>query len=284
MPHSKPLISIVIPTYEMKGRGVDFLKRCLDSIEKQRGLDLQQLEIVVSDQSSDEAIESFCELHSLPVFYHRTLTGRGIAAHNLNTAIQIAQGQYIKILFQDDILVEDHYLDVIVKTITEKRPACILTKALHTKNGKDYFNPIIPTNNPYLLFGNNTVSSPSVLTVAKETLTNIPFDERLKLLFDCDFYYQVFSQSNQIEVINTISIANGVWDGQTQFAISPEQFTKEVRYLNWKYPNANLMQLLPNYQQYFKKLHPDAPFPFALNIKANRFKEWWWTYSRRKKP
>jgi glycosyltransferase involved in cell wall biosynthesis len=32
---SLPLISIVIPTYEMKGQGVSFLKRCLDSLEKQ---------------------------------------------------------------------------------------------------------------------------------------------------------------------------------------------------------------------------------------------------------
>lgn len=283
MPHSKPQISIVIPTYEMKGHGVDFLKRCLDSIEKQRGLDLHQLEIVVSDQSSDKAIESFCKQHSLPIHYHRTLTGRGIAAHNLNTAIKIAQGQYIKILFQDDILVEEHHLYTIVKTITQKHPAYILTKALHTKNGKDFFNPIIPTNNRYLLFGNNTVSSPSVLTVAKETLHNIPFDERLKLLFDCDFYYQLFTQNKPIEVIDNISIANGVWDGQTQFSISTEQFTDEVRYLNWKYPNAKLSQLLPNYQDYFKNIHPDAPFPFDLNIKANIFKEWWWTYLRSKK-
>jgi hypothetical protein len=188
--------------------------------------------------------------------------------------IHISQGQYVKILFQDDLLVEDHYLSTIFKVITEKTPECILTKAVHTKDGENYYSPITPNNNPYFLFGNNTVSSPSVLTVARSTLKKIPFDEHLKLLFDCDFYYRLFQICQSIEVIEDISIANGIWDGQTQFAISPEQFTKEVRYLNWKYSQANLAALLPQYQEYFRNLHPDAPFPFREKIQLNILKKW----------
>jgi glycosyltransferase involved in cell wall biosynthesis len=63
MTHPQSLLSIVIPTYEMKGQGVNFLGRCLISIEKQKGLDPQKIEIVVSDQSKDQAIESFCQKH-----------------------------------------------------------------------------------------------------------------------------------------------------------------------------------------------------------------------------
>jgi glycosyltransferase involved in cell wall biosynthesis len=57
MPSSKPLVSIVIPTYEMKGQGVFFLERCLQSVYKQRDIGREQLEIVISDQSRDQAIE-----------------------------------------------------------------------------------------------------------------------------------------------------------------------------------------------------------------------------------
>ena len=280
MPLSKPLVSIVIPTYEMKGQGVFFLERCLQSIYKQRNIGREQLEIVISDQSRDQAIEQYCQNASSALHYHRTHTGLGVAAHNLNMGIHISQGQYVKILFQDDLLVEDRYLFTIFKAIAEKKPQCILTNAVHTKDGESYFNPITPKNNPYFLFGNNTVSSPSVLTVDRCTLEKIPFDEHLKLLFDCDFYYRLFQLCQSIEVIEDISIANGVWDGQTQFAISPEQFTKEVRYLNWKYPQANLVDLLPSYQRYFHNLHPDAPFPFNENIKGGTLNKWWWQYSR----
>jgi glycosyltransferase involved in cell wall biosynthesis len=275
MPLSKPLVSIVIPTYEMKGQGVFFLERCLQSIYKQRNIDAQQLEIVISDQSRDQAIEQYCQNASSALHYHRTHTGVGVAAHNLNMGIHISQGQYVKILFQDDLLVEDHYLSTIFKVITEKTPECILTKAVHTKDGENYYSPITPNNNPFFLFGNNTVSSPSVLTVARSTLKKIPFDEHLKLLFDCDFYYRLFQICQSIEVIEDISIANGIWDGQTQFAISPEQFTKEVRYLNWKYPKAQLTQLLPSYEQYFKSLYPKAPFPFDTNIQMGKLQRLW---------
>lgn len=285
MSYLTPLLSIAIPTYEMKGQGVVFLARCLASIDKQVEVDLKQIEVVVSDQSRDHAIASFCQENAgqcdFHLRYERTLTGRGIAAHNLNTAIKTAQGKYIKILFQDDLLVENHYLATIVKTIADNRPQCILTGATHTTDGIHFYNPITPTNNPYLLFGNNTISSPSVLTVAKDVFNHLTFDEHLKLLFDCDFYYQLFESCQVIDINDHIHIANGVWDGQTQFAISAKQFTGEVRYLNWKYPNAQLIQLLPSYQQYFKELHPGADFPFDANITPNRLQQYWWSLAAR---
>ena len=268
-----PLISIVIPTYEMKGQGVTFLKRCLDSIYKQTVTHPDEIEILVSDQSSDSAIEDFCisQKASFALRYHRTHTGRGIAAHNLNIGIQNALGRYIKILFQDDLLVEDDYLATVLDCLQKNRPQAILTCAVHTKDGIDFYNRITPKENSYFLFGNNTVSSPSVLTFEKSTFGNQPFDESLKLLFDCDFYHRLFQNGSSIQICDSVTVANGVWEGQTQFSISEKQFTKEVRYLNWKYPNTRLGTLLPSYKTYFENQHPDAPFPFNLNIKA----PWW---------
>jgi len=264
----------------MKGQGVTFLERCLASIEMQMGIDAKKIEVVISDQSHDQAIESFYQEHAsncaFDLRYHRTLTGRGIAAHNLNAAMKVAQGKYIKILFQDDMLVEKNYLATLFNTIVDKNPQCILTGATHTTDGINFYNPITPANNPYLLFGNNTISSPSVLTVAKTVLKHLAFDEHLKLLFDCDFYYQLFKACHDIKIIDNIHIANGVWEGQTQFAISPKQFTQEVRYLNWKYPKAQLTRLLPSYEHYFKGLHSSAPFPFDQNIDASIMKKSWW--------
>jgi glycosyltransferase involved in cell wall biosynthesis len=279
---SSPLISIVIPTYEMKGQGVSFLKRCLDSIEKQVEVYPEDIEVVISDQSNNDAIEQFCKTSTLPVQYYPTTTGRGIAAHNLNTGIARAKGQYIKILFQDDLLVEVNHLATIIETIKRTKTLCILTGATHTRDGIDFYNSISPQNNPYFLFGNNTVSSPSVLTVAKRIIDTIPFDENLKLLFDCDFYFQLFSQCNSVVILDTIFVANGVWDGQTQFAIGEKQFSKEVRYLNWKHPDAKLSNAISTYQQYFANLHPNAPFPFYTNIEPRWIERIWWALSKKK--
>jgi glycosyltransferase involved in cell wall biosynthesis len=279
---STPLISIVIPTYEMKGQGVFFLKRCLDSIEKQINIDPQAIEIVISDQSSNQAIAQFCQHHSFLVHYYRTDTGRGIAAHNLNQGIAKARGAYIKILFQDDLLVQDTYLATLLQMIQEQGAQCILSTATHTRDGKEFYDQMTPKENSYFLFGNNTVSSPSVLTVAKSVFEALSFDEHLKLLFDCDFYYRLFHTCQNIMIAPNISVANGIWEGQSQFSISAKQFTQEVRYLNWKYPSAQLPQAIVPYQQYFANLHPNAPFPFDTKIEPTGIEKIWWALTRKK--
>ena len=264
---TEPRISVVIPAYEMKGQGVAFLKRALTSIKKQRDINPQAIEIVVSDQSEDQEIEQFCKTTSQGVQYHRTPTRRGIAAHNLNTAVALATGEYIKILFQDDVLVEDHYLSTLLTIINTEKPDGMLTGALHTTDGESFTNPIAPKKNPYFLFGNNTASSPSVITLKREVAKALLFDESLKMLFDCDFYYRLFDQHFNILIAEQIHIANGIWEGQAQHQINFQQFTKEVRYLNWKYPQANMHLLLPAYRAEFYHLHPHAQLPFSENLR-----------------
>jgi glycosyltransferase involved in cell wall biosynthesis len=265
------LISIVIPTYEMKGEAVAFLGRCLDSIDCQKNILNSSVEIIISDQSNNEAIKLFCrdrqKITPFAIRHHKTTSGKGNAAHNLNTGISLASGKYIKILFQDDLLVGMDHLAILYQVILQNAPDCILTKATHTKDGIHFYDSITPTKNSYFLFGNNTISSPSVLTVSKNFLEKNLFDEKLKLLFDCEFYHRLFNASNKIEVCESIAIANGVWEGQTQFAISNEDFSREVRYLNQKYPNAHLQELLPEYKALFHAKHPQAPFPFSTLLK-----------------
>lgn len=263
---SSPLISIVIPTYEMKGQGAVFLERCLASITKQIDIDQGAIEIVVSDQSSDKVIEHLCDNHPNVIQYHRVNTGKGVAAHNLNSGIAQASGQFIKVLFQDDFLVEDDYLAQIMIAIRDDQPDVILSAATHTNNGVDFYNPLVPHDNPYFLFGNNTASSPSILTIKTEVAKVNLFDEQLLMLFDCDLYYRIFNQNLRINILESIHIANGVWEGQAQHRIDHQQFTKEVRYLNWKYPLAQMSSLLPAYEQVFRELHPNAVLPFSKDL------------------
>jgi len=266
---SLPLISVVIPTYEMKGRGLYFLKRCLTSLQKQINIPPGELEIIVSDQSTDKTIENYCKAFSKNLRYHRITSGHGNAAHNLNAGISQAKGQYVKILFQDDFLVEKNYLLTIINVIQKKQPEIILSAAVHAINDLDLYNPITPKPNPFFLFGKNTVSSPSVLTIKKDVVYHHNFDEHLLMLFDCDFYYRIFEKNLSISILKNIHIANGVWSGQTQNHINRNQFTKEVRYLNRKYPERLMNLKLVEYIRDFKKDHPNAQLPFSDVLEPN---------------
>jgi glycosyltransferase involved in cell wall biosynthesis len=266
---SLPLISVVIPTYQMKGQGLSFLKRCLTSLQMQINIPPGTLEIIISDQSTDKTIENFCKAFGNNLHYYRIATGCGNAAHNLNAGIFRAKGQYLKILFQDDFLVEKDHLSSIIDVIQKKQPEIILSAAVHAINNLDFYNPMVPKPNQFFLFGKNTVSSPSVLTIKRDVAEGNAFDEYLLMLFDCDFYYRIFKKNLDIIILKNIRIANGIWSGQTQNHINRSQFTKEVRYLNRKYPESHMKLKLVEYIRDFKRDHPNAQLPFSDVLEPN---------------
>ncbi|MDT8416132.1 MAG: glycosyltransferase family A protein, partial [Flavobacteriaceae bacterium] len=96
------LVSICIPTYN----GAAYLAEALESAI---GQTYPHLEIVVSDDASTddtlEIVESFKQKTQLPIrAFHHTPSGIGA---NWNHCMQKAQGEYIKFLFQDDVLMPD---------------------------------------------------------------------------------------------------------------------------------------------------------------------------------
>lgn len=95
----KPIVSVCIPTYN----GVEFLQETLDSVKRQT---YNNIELIVSDDNSkDETlvlVEQFKKEVSFPVFiYHHKQKGIGA---NWNNCIKNTNGEYIKFIFQDDIL------------------------------------------------------------------------------------------------------------------------------------------------------------------------------------
>ena len=97
-----PLVSICIPTYN----GADHLDACLQSALAQSVTDL---EIVVVDDASTDASPEVARRHALTderVRVHCNEARLGLAG-NWNRSVDLAQGQWIKFLFQDDVLEPD---------------------------------------------------------------------------------------------------------------------------------------------------------------------------------
>ena len=94
-----PLVSICIPTYN----GAKFIKEAMDSAIAQT---YANLEIIVSDDASKDGtlsiIESYKNKTLIPIHIYNH-NPEGIGA-NWNHSVSKAQGDYIKFLFQDDIL------------------------------------------------------------------------------------------------------------------------------------------------------------------------------------
>ncbi len=107
-------ISVCIPVYN----GEDYLKECLNSVINQSFRNFEV--IVVDDQSSDASFEIARKFEArddrVRVFQNETNLG---LANNWNHCIEISHGEWIKFVFQDDLI----QLDCLEKMIEFASPA-----------------------------------------------------------------------------------------------------------------------------------------------------------------
>ena len=103
MKQSKPLISIVVPVYNMER----YLERCIDSILVQ---DYTNLELILVDDGSVDDSLAICQRYSCTdprvKVLHQENQGQGSAR---NAGIDIAQGEYLGFVDSDDFITPDMY-------------------------------------------------------------------------------------------------------------------------------------------------------------------------------
>lgn len=116
-----PLVSIVIPAYRP-----DFLVACLDSAFAQT---YSRLELVICDDSRNDDIgrivQSYANRH-IPIAYAHNASPLG-EARNLTLAINLAKGEFIKPLYDDDLLAPeciDELLSAFRRTPDARLAAC----------------------------------------------------------------------------------------------------------------------------------------------------------------
>lgn len=117
---SNPLVSICIPTYN----GEKYLQDALKSVKSQT---YKNIEVIISDDKSKDGTLEICETFKsdvdFPVYIYSHIP-QGIGA-NWNNSIEKANGEYIKMLFQDDLLdpvciekmmmyLQKHQLDIVI--------------------------------------------------------------------------------------------------------------------------------------------------------------------------
>ena len=252
------MISIVIPVYEMHGKGAAFLKRALDSINKQQDIDLRSVEVIISDQSINHQIRDFTQAYrsAFSIHHIHNLEGLGSISSNLNVGLKHAQGAYLKILFQDDFLVEETYLFQLLQQLESNDYDAVFTGATHSKNSFEFFDEKKPQYNPFIIFGENSLSSPSTLTIHRRVLDSCTFDVQFQLFMDCDFYYRLLKEFPKILLLPDIHIANGIWQGQTQNTFDTERYVAELQKILRKYEGFEVANLWKEYQSFLFQKNP----------------------------
>jgi glycosyltransferase involved in cell wall biosynthesis len=181
-------ISICIPTYEMRGQGVNFLLGSLNAISYQT---YNNFEVIISDNSQGPEIEYLCKWHPLSakIKYHRFSRRYGkFFAHNLENAISLASGDIVKILFQDDRIFLSESLARLAGAFQKYPCNWIASGCVETPDFRLLKRVFFPSWSDDFINGVNTIGSPSVVAFRRGKA--VPFDKELIWLVDCDFYYR----------------------------------------------------------------------------------------------
>lgn len=223
------MISIAIPTHGMENREY-FLTRCLDSLWNQT---FQDFEIIVSDNSDDDLIETICHYYNTGIKYYRNPV-KGMAP-NTNEAIKRSSGRLIKIIYMDDFLAHNEALEKIVKNFAGQ---WLVTGCVHVMSDAlgeigEPFNPHQPVYSQDINTGHNTIGSPSVLTISNDD--PLLFDENMTWLLDCDYYYRLYQKYGEPTVLKDKNVAIGIHEGQATNTMGNERKLQEQDYIKLKY-------------------------------------------------
>jgi glycosyltransferase involved in cell wall biosynthesis len=225
-----PKISICIPVWEQHGVGLQYLIDLIKTIELQT---FKDFEIVISDHSKNDNIFHYLtSLNGHLVKYTRFLKNYGNGVSNLNQALKLASGEIIKIMFQDDFMISPDCLKITYDTFQNTQCDWLVCGSNHTSDGIKFYREIIPHWNDNILYGNNTISSPSVLSIKNNNINF--FDENLTMLMDVEYYYRQKLRSGIPIVIPDCLISNRIHSNQIS-ARYDKNINDEIEYIKKKY-------------------------------------------------
>ncbi|MDP2454929.1 MULTISPECIES: glycosyltransferase [unclassified Kaistella] len=268
------LVSICIPTYN----GEKYLQEALDSVKAQT---YKNIEVIVSDNQSKDKTLEICEQFKsevdFPVFIHsHTQSGIG---ENWNNTIEKSNGDYIKFLFQDDIL-EKNCVEVMMQYLAQYNLQAVVSKRniinaesqLVTEGS--WFNDFndlqkpagIPTDEFYIFskknlknlnydryLVNNIVGEPCVSLFTKNVFKKVGrFDSNLKQALDYVYWLRVLAKYD--------------------IGIIPEKIVK-FRYHSEQTSNQNYLNNLNEEQFISKILHNDLLFYIGSKNIKNHLKQ-----------
>lgn len=192
-------VSICIPAYQ-NSKG---LKRLLHSIACQ---DFFDYEVVIADDSIDnhcfEVVREFLNSGNLKnkIIYHKNERRLG-SPKNWNKTLDLASGDFIKLMHHDDEFATASSLSSLIKKLDEESECILIACAsVDVKKGRLFKrNKLDPdalreiSQTPEILLMGNVIGSPSA-TIWRSGVYR--FNESLVWLVDLDFYLRVIRNAS----------------------------------------------------------------------------------------
>jgi hypothetical protein len=235
-------LSIVVPLYDPNFDQEQRVMRMVDSIMSQSIIP-DEVVLTCSHQIPYlNEIEKRIKAKTKLTFLLNSSTS---APENLNLAINASSSSLVKILFQDDFLIGANHLELLIRALTDSRSQWGVSYGSYFYEEIYIFRyrmlqrwrrveellrlpQVAPSIGPgrkgflrksptprfkeSLSKGVNQIGMPSVVIFRKEPF--IPFDERLKYLFDCEWYLSMKHKFGKPLIIPDARVGIAIHSGQ----------------------------------------------------------------------
>lgn len=203
-------ISICIPAYKRP----ENIKRLLKSVEVQFYNDY---EIIITDDSPDDSVKNILkEFENLPIRYFKNERTLGTPA-NWNDGISKAEGEWIKIMHDDDWFSTPKALFLFAeatkfgkKFIVSRYCNVFSFEKKQPAFSKSWQKKIV--RQPMVLLARNVIGPPSVTLIHRSIKEQ--YDELMKWRVDIDFYIRILQQERDFFLIDKPLIHVGISESQ----------------------------------------------------------------------
>jgi len=191
-------LSVCIPLYDPELTNKTFLREAIESITSQSSL---PTEIVFSSDQKILYLEELCKQIPPEISIKIVIKEAPCASVNFNNSILAATSKFVKLLCQDDFLIDRNHLQRIVSVFDRSKTSWIASGCRHYEDEIGSFTRTIsPRFQSSLLKGKNGIGSPSV--IAFERRSFLPFSPRLHFMYDCEWYLRMAHNFGKPEIIS----------------------------------------------------------------------------------
>jgi len=203
-------LSVCIPTFDPSQKYSAQLFQLLNSIKLQT---MKPDEVVITanhDLSYLDDLKAIVNGDYELVFKRNESNG---SAENHNHAISLCRGEFVKIMHQDDFLVNNNALNLAYSSLNK-------SKKMWRASGRDHFfestslvqGKAKPKLTRGIINGVNKIGPPSVFTFKRTAF--VPFDEEMKYMFDCDWYLKMWHNFGKPLVAKDVEVRIRIHEGQ----------------------------------------------------------------------
>ena len=222
-----PTVSIVIPAFAASESALSRLMRLFESIASQS---FNDVEVVVSDHSLDDRVETYLQNFPLRIKYIRNHHDFGNSSANTNLALSMVEGEFIQVMHCDDWYSSRDAIALLVQELNRlPRVHWGVFAFDHWDEESDQiYSPLFPSME-------RTLGNPSTTFFRRNCIQKVTFDCCLININDHDFHQSLLFSFGPPIIVRELCVRIGMSDSNVAKTLSQKRLLQEMRYHEQKW-------------------------------------------------